>query len=76
MEDFSVLIAGKAGFGIDKATLILGHLLQCGYRIYIYRHAHPPISSAQDLLPLVSVQPCGPLANESLYISRSMDLAK
>lgn len=38
MKDFSVLIGGKAGFGIDKATLILGHLLnQCGYRIYIYR---------------------------------------
>jgi len=38
MEDFSVLLGGKAGFGIDKAALILGHLLnQCGYRIYIYR---------------------------------------
>ena len=35
MEDFSVLTGGKAGFGIDKATLILGHLLnRCGYRIY------------------------------------------
>lgn len=38
MKDFSVLLGGKAGFGIDKAALILGHLLnQCGYRIYIYR---------------------------------------
>jgi len=43
MEDFSVLIGGKAGFGIDKATLILGHLLnQCGYRIYIY-HDYPSL---------------------------------
>ena len=38
MEDFSVLIGGKAGFGIDKATSILGRLLnQSGYRIHIYR---------------------------------------
>ena len=43
MKDFSVLIGGKAGFGIDKATLILGHLLnQCGYRIYIY-HDYPSL---------------------------------
>lgn len=43
MEDFSVLIGGKAGFGIDKATMILGHLLnQCGYRIYIY-HDYPSL---------------------------------
>jgi len=43
MEDFSVLIGGKAGFGIDKATLIIGHLLnQCGYRIYIY-HDYPSL---------------------------------
>ncbi len=38
MEDFSVLTGGKAGFGIDQATLILGRLLnQSGYRIYVYR---------------------------------------
>jgi 2-oxoglutarate ferredoxin oxidoreductase subunit alpha len=43
MKDFSVLIGGKAGFGIDKATLILSHLLnQCGYRIYIY-HDYPSL---------------------------------
>jgi len=43
MEEISVLIGGKAGFGIDKATLILGHLLnQCGYRIYIY-HDYPSL---------------------------------
>ena len=43
MKDFSVLMGGKAGFGIDKATLILGHLLnQCGYRIYIY-HDYPSL---------------------------------
>lgn len=38
MNDFSVLIAGKAGFGIDKSGLIIGRLLnQLCYRIYIYR---------------------------------------
>ncbi len=43
MEEFSVLIGGKAGSGIDKAMLILGHLLnQCGYRIYIY-HDYPSL---------------------------------
>ena len=43
MKDFSVLTGGKAGFGIDKATLILGHLLnRCGYRIYIY-HDYPSL---------------------------------
>jgi 2-oxoglutarate ferredoxin oxidoreductase subunit alpha len=43
MEEFSVLTGGKAGFGIDRATLILGHLLnRCGYRIYIY-HDYPSL---------------------------------
>lgn len=43
MKDLSVLTGGKAGSGIDKATLILGHLLnQCGYRIYIY-HDYPSL---------------------------------
>ncbi|MGE5197587.1 MAG: 2-oxoacid:acceptor oxidoreductase subunit alpha [Deltaproteobacteria bacterium] len=38
MDDFSVLIGGKAGFGIDKAGLIIARILnQLGYRIYIYR---------------------------------------
>lgn len=38
MEDFSFLIGGKAGFGIDKAgTVIAGILSRLNYRIYIYR---------------------------------------
>jgi len=38
MDNFSVLIAGKAGDGIDKSSLIIGHIFsQLGYRIYIYR---------------------------------------
>ncbi len=38
MDNFSILIAGKAGFGIDKAGLIIGRLFnQLGYRVYIYR---------------------------------------
>lgn len=38
MDDFSILIGGKAGFGIDKSGNIIGRLLnQSGYRIYIYR---------------------------------------
>lgn len=38
MDDFSLLIGGKAGFGIDKSGLILGRILnRLGYRIYIYR---------------------------------------
>ncbi|MCX5712459.1 MAG: 2-oxoacid:acceptor oxidoreductase family protein [Candidatus Omnitrophica bacterium] len=38
MKDFSILIAGKAGFGIDKAGMILAAILnQLGFRIYIYR---------------------------------------
>lgn len=38
MKEFSVLIGGKAGFGIDKAGLIIGRLFnRLGYRIYIYR---------------------------------------
>lgn len=38
MSEFSVLIGGKAGFGIDRASLILGRILNslC-YRVYIYR---------------------------------------
>jgi len=38
MNEFSVLIGGKAGFGIDKAGLIIGRIFNhLGYRIYIYR---------------------------------------
>ncbi|MFA4854799.1 MAG: 2-oxoacid:acceptor oxidoreductase subunit alpha [Candidatus Omnitrophota bacterium] len=38
MNDFSVLIGGKAGFGIDKSgTVIAGLLNQQGLRVYIYR---------------------------------------
>ena len=38
MNEFSILIGGKAGFGIDKSSSIIGRLLnELGYRIYIYR---------------------------------------
>ncbi|PIW68571.1 MAG: pyruvate ferredoxin oxidoreductase, partial [Candidatus Omnitrophica bacterium CG12_big_fil_rev_8_21_14_0_65_42_8] len=38
MNSFSILIAGKAGDGIDKSSSVIGHILsQLGYRIYIYR---------------------------------------
>jgi len=37
MEDFQVLIGGKAGDGINSAGLSIAHLLdQMGYRIYMY----------------------------------------
>ena len=38
MNDFSVLIGGKAGFGIDKSSTVLARIInQLGRRIYIYR---------------------------------------
>lgn len=38
MSEFSVLIGGRAGFGIDKASLVIASLIsQLGYRVYIYR---------------------------------------
>ncbi len=38
MDSVSVLIGGKAGFGIDKSGFIIGRLLnRLNYRIYIYR---------------------------------------
>ena len=38
MKDLSILIAGRAGDGIDKSSLIIGEILaQLGYRVYIYR---------------------------------------
>jgi 2-oxoglutarate ferredoxin oxidoreductase subunit alpha len=38
MSDFSVLIGGKAGFGIDKASLIVANIFnRLGRRIYVYR---------------------------------------
>ena len=38
MNDFSILIGGKAGFGIDRSGGIIGGLLnRLGYRVYIYR---------------------------------------
>ena len=38
MSEFSVLIGGKAGFGIDKASLVIAGLMsRLGYSIYINR---------------------------------------
>ena len=38
MNDFSILIGGKAGFGIDKASMVIASMInQLGYRLYIYR---------------------------------------
>lgn len=38
MENFSILIGGKAGFGIDKSGSIISYMVnRLGYRIYIYR---------------------------------------
>jgi 2-oxoglutarate ferredoxin oxidoreductase subunit alpha len=38
MEDFSVLIGGKAGFGIDRSGIVIGRILnKLCYRLYIYR---------------------------------------
>lgn len=38
MTDFSIVIGGKAGFGIDKSGNIIGRILNnLGLRIYIYR---------------------------------------
>ena len=38
MEDFSVLIGGKAGFGIDKSGSIISYMInRLGYRLYVYR---------------------------------------
>lgn len=38
MNELSILIGGKAGFGIDKAGLIIGGIIKdLGYNIYIYR---------------------------------------
>lgn len=38
VNDFSVLIGGKAGFGIDRSSLVIAGILnRLGYRLYIYR---------------------------------------
>ncbi|MFA5117241.1 MAG: 2-oxoacid:acceptor oxidoreductase subunit alpha [Candidatus Omnitrophota bacterium] len=38
MNDLSILVGGKAGFGIDKAGSLIARLLnQLGYYIYVYR---------------------------------------
>lgn len=38
MDEFSLLIGGKAGFGIDKSGSVIGRILnQLFYRLYIYR---------------------------------------
>ncbi len=43
MQDFSILIGGSAGSGVDKSALVLGDLLnQSGYRVYIY-HDYPSL---------------------------------
>jgi len=37
-DDLSLLIGAKAGFGIDRSSIIIGRLLnRLGYRIYVYR---------------------------------------
>lgn len=38
MNEISLLIGGKAGFGIDLSSLLIGRLLnKLGLRVYIYR---------------------------------------
>lgn len=38
MNEFSVLIGGRAGFGIDKASLVISSIIsRLGYRIYVNR---------------------------------------
>lgn len=38
MDEISVLMGGRAGFGIDRAGVVLaGIMSQLGYRLYIYR---------------------------------------
>jgi len=38
MANLSILIGGKAGFGIDKSSLVIAGILnRLGYRIYVYR---------------------------------------
>jgi len=38
VKDISILIGGKAGFGIDKSSLVIASILnQLGYSIYVYR---------------------------------------
>jgi len=38
IEEISLLIGGKAGFGIDRSGAVIGRLLnRLGYRVYIYR---------------------------------------
>ncbi|MBI5123840.1 MAG: 2-oxoacid:acceptor oxidoreductase family protein [Candidatus Omnitrophica bacterium] len=38
MQEFSILIGGKAGFGIDKSGSILSLMInRFGYRVYVYR---------------------------------------
>lgn len=58
MNDFSVLIGGKAGAGIDKSATVIGRLLsRLGRHVYIYRdypsiirggHTFSIIRSAQE----------------------------
>lgn len=37
-DDFSILIGGRAGYGIDKAGTVIAELLnRLGYRLYMYR---------------------------------------
>lgn len=38
MDDFSILIGGKAGFGIDKSGSIISYVMnRLGWRVYVYR---------------------------------------
>lgn len=38
MEEFSILIGGKAGFGIDKSGSIISYIVnRIGYSVYVYR---------------------------------------
>ena len=38
VENFSILIGGKAGFGIDKSGSIIAYIInRLGYRVYVYR---------------------------------------
>ncbi|OGW84298.1 MAG: pyruvate ferredoxin oxidoreductase [Omnitrophica bacterium RIFCSPLOWO2_01_FULL_45_10] len=57
MEEFSILIGGKAGFGIDKASsTIAGILNQLSYRIYLYRD-YPSLIRGGHTFSIVRASP-------------------
>lgn len=65
MENFSILIGGKAGFGIDKSGSIISYMVnRLGYSVYVYRD-YPSVIRGSHTFSIIRASPDRIYAHEN-----------